>query len=171
MKYSKIIWGLILISAGLLIILKNADILYFQWHWFFNLWPLILVFIGISKLPVNDYIKLSLSVIALFIGFLIIFSFKDVKFNKQPGSDQSDEWNEQLIHKPYNPSIKKAVLHFNSSLANVIIEKSDNYLIEFSKSGDLTNYNLAIYPINDSVSDIFIDMDYYSLDLKKKSII
>ena len=171
MKYSKVIWGLILVCAGVFIILKNTHIFEFQWSYFFNLWPLILIFIGISKLPVKDYVKLILSVIAFALGIYILFNSKNICSNNEQKNEQIEELDEQLIHKPFNPSIKKAVLHLNSSIANISISGSTNNLIDFNKTGNLANYNLSVQPVNDSVTDIYIDMDYNSNNLKKKSII
>ena len=52
MKYKPLFWGLILIAIGMLFILGNLGIVHFSWFSFWRLWPVILLFWGITILPV-----------------------------------------------------------------------------------------------------------------------
>lgn len=76
---SAIFWGLMLIFIGLLFILRNFDIVDFNWAYVWRLWPLMLIYAGISMLPIKEVIKLILAVL-FFIGALIII----VRFGQSP---------------------------------------------------------------------------------------
>jgi len=76
MKSKSIFWGVLLISIGILWILKSLGTISFSWCVFVKLWPLILIWIGIKLMPIKDNWKIILNVTVLFIGiaFLLILS-------------------------------------------------------------------------------------------------
>lgn len=74
MKRSSIIWGVIFILVGTLILLRSFDIIQFSWWSFWRLWPVILILIGVSLIPIKDWIKTTISIIILVGSFLFIIS-------------------------------------------------------------------------------------------------
>ncbi len=78
--YKQTFWGVILITLGILLLLKQFGLIHFYWHTLWQLWPLIFIFWGISLLPVDDYLKLVISVIFLALGFYILF-----RYGQEPG--------------------------------------------------------------------------------------
>lgn len=74
MKRSSIIWGVIFILVGTLILLRSFDIIQFSWWSFWRLWPVILILIGVSLIPVKDWIKTTISIIILVGSFLFIIT-------------------------------------------------------------------------------------------------
>ncbi len=69
---NKIIWGILLIVVGVLWLLKILSVISFSWCDFIHLWPLILVWIGISFLPIHDGFKILLDIIAMAIGVVML---------------------------------------------------------------------------------------------------
>jgi len=76
MKSKHIFSGVLLITIGILWILKMLGVIAFSWCAFFKLWPLILIWVGIKLIPISDKWKIALNIIVLFIGiaFLLILS-------------------------------------------------------------------------------------------------
>ena len=54
MKVSRIFSGLLIILLGVALFLSNFDVLTMNWHFIFRLWPVLLVFAGISVLVSNS---------------------------------------------------------------------------------------------------------------------
>ena len=154
MKFKNVLWGLILVVIGILFILRNLGYIYFSWWNFLHLWPLILVFVGISILPVKTGIKVILTIITLAVG--LYFAFRapydenhwwDVfpYSHEKEYSDNSD-WSdsEQVISEAYDSSINKALISFDAAAGNFTIEKPTNQLFEFSKYGSVGKYHYSI---------------------------
>ena len=96
MKNKSIFWGILLVSVGILWMLKSLGIIYFSWSLFFKLWPLILVWVGIKLLPIQDKWKIILNTTILFLGiaFLLIYSNSKCCNSKwNHFSFCSKEWN------------------------------------------------------------------------------
>ena len=76
MKNKSIFWGILLVSIGILWILKSLGVIYFSWIIFWKLWPLILIWVGVKLLPIQDNWKIILNTTVLFLGiaFLLIYS-------------------------------------------------------------------------------------------------
>lgn len=99
MKFDKIIWGLLLIIAGLLWILNNTGFIDINFNHVIRLWPLLLIFWGITILPVRDYLKtIFLILIIAFAVFMIIGKDNNVDF-----------FNKQFRGNPNNPELYEDV--------------------------------------------------------------
>jgi len=96
MKNKSIFWGILLVSIGILWILKSLEIIHFSWFLFFKLWPLILIWVGIKLMPIQDKWKIILNTAVLFLGiaFLLIYSNSKCCNSKwKHFSICSKEWN------------------------------------------------------------------------------
>ncbi|MDR2084808.1 MAG: DUF5668 domain-containing protein [Bacteroidales bacterium] len=80
--YKKIFWSVFLILIGVLLILKNFGIVYFDFHDLLQLWPFIIIIIGISILPISDWIKGSVSLAAIIIALALLFTDNNFSFNR-----------------------------------------------------------------------------------------
>ncbi len=74
MNTKNIFSGIFFITLGTLWIMKTLEFITFSWLDFFRLWPVIFIFIGISIIPIKDWIKLVLQILMLAgtIGLLFI---------------------------------------------------------------------------------------------------
>jgi hypothetical protein len=74
MNTKNIFSGVFFITLGTLWILKTLEFITFSWLDFLRLWPVIFIFIGISIIPIKDWIKLVLQILMLAatIGLLFI---------------------------------------------------------------------------------------------------
>ena len=153
MKTKNVIWGLVLVLIGVLFILKNLDVIYFSWYSVWRLWPLALVLIGVTILPVRDSIKVILTVIVLAAAAIVLVSFPNYhhwsdrwsfNFPKERITGDEPEEIDQRIFEAYEDDITEASLIFDAAAGNFRIEESTGELFEFDREGNLGRYNYSI---------------------------
>jgi len=156
MKYKNIFWGLVLILLGVLFTLKNLNIIQFNWVHFLGLWPLLLIFWGISLIPINEIIKFVLYILALIFGIYLVNTSKDdsiwfLKFQ----NFAENKYNEQIIEKEYYSNIKVAQLKLSAVSGSFDVKGNTDKLLIFTNKGTLGEYKIS-EKNNDST--IFIDL-------------
>ena len=159
MKTKNIIWGLVLVIIGVLFILKNLDIIYFSWYSIWKLWPMALVLIGVTILPVKDSIKIILTVIVLLAAAFFIISYPNYhhwndrwSFNfprERIESEEPGEEIDQRIFESFDDNVTEAYLVFDAAAGNFKIEESTDELFEFYREGNLGRYNYSIKDLGD----------------------
>jgi len=158
MKYRHIFWALLLIAIGVLFILNNFGVLDFGWRALWSLWPLILIFWGISILPIREWIKVT--------GLVVVLAFTVIFFNRVTNHspwfvfhdhgnfwdrdweiDDSDtttyNYKDQELSVPFDTLSKKGVLRLIAAAGNFNMGGISNNFLEFSKKGDIGNYSLT----------------------------
>ncbi|MFZ4740658.1 MAG: LiaF transmembrane domain-containing protein [Bacteroidales bacterium] len=160
MKYKNIFWGIVLIAIGIMIILKNMDIVHFNWFAIMQLWPLLLVIWGISIIPVKDYIKFILSLLTLIVGIFLInyYQCNDSFCWNWKYSDEKANWKEQKMEENYDSTITMAVLQLDAVAGDFNIDGTTNKLISFESSGNIGDYNLNT-STNDSMKVVEIGIE------------
>jgi len=74
MKNNKgIFWGLFLVTLGLLLLGRMFGLFHFYWFNVFKLWPLIIVWVGIKLLPIEQLWKNISSLILLVVAVVLLF--------------------------------------------------------------------------------------------------
>jgi len=158
MKTKNIIWGLVLVLIGVLFILKNIGIIYFSWYSIWKLWPLALVLIGVTILPVKDIFKVILTIIVLLaaVFFLISFpgnrntnDFWSFDNRKEKNDDKDTQEIDQRIFEAYNSTINEADLIFDAAAGNFRIAQTTDELFEFDREGNLGRYTYSIKDLGD----------------------
>jgi uncharacterized protein YxeA len=179
MKTKNIIWGLILVLIGVLFILKNLDIIYFSWYSLWRLWPLLLVLIGITILPVKDGIKVVLTIIVLIAAAFFLISFpnfhnwnddRSINNSRDRIDDKDSQDIDQRIFEAYDSTINEADLIFDAAAGNFRIEQSTDELFEFEREGNLGRYTYSIKDLGEK-REIRIELEEGRIirtDLKNK---
>lgn len=155
MSYKKIFWGIVLITIGILVMLKNLDLIWFSWHSLWALWPVLLILWGISVLPVKDYIKLIVSLVAVTAGIIIVSTQPDINTFGLHWHRHNQEWkikydNDSVFNadenssEPYDKSIKEGTLYLDATAGRFILGDSTDNLFDFEKSGGNTRYQTTI---------------------------
>ena len=70
---SGIFWGLLLVAFGLLWLGRSFDLFHFHWYNVFKLWPLLIIWLGVSMLPIERLWKNVCSFFILAIAIALIF--------------------------------------------------------------------------------------------------
>lgn len=179
MKFRNIFWGVILIFVGVLFILQNLGIVYFDWLSLWRLWPVILVLWGVSIIPVNNWIKLILVLVILgaSVSFMLnrtvywesdrhnfeLFSdeFFDDHFNED--FEEADRrYSTQTFNIPYDDSSKYVELNLEAAAGKFTIKENGDDLINFKRKGNSAEYSYILKSM-DSIAVIDIEMESASL--------
>lgn len=82
MKVSRFFTGVLIVLLGIALFLSNFNVLYFDWHLIFRLWPVLLVLAGISVLVSNPKWRAALYAITLVLVIAWIVSAASVGWGK-----------------------------------------------------------------------------------------
>jgi len=157
MSYKKIFWGIILITIGVLIMLKNLNLIWFSWHSLWALWPVLLVLWGISVLPVKDYIKLIISLVVVGISIAVVSTQPEINvfgitwhrnnhnWNLKYDSDSSNSSaSEETYSEPFEKKITQGTLDLDAAAGRFIVGETTDKLYDFAKSGGDIHYQNSV---------------------------
>jgi hypothetical protein len=157
MKSKDIFWGVLLIGFGVLFLLRNFDIISFNWYHLRELWPLLIILLGIAILPVNGFVRIivAFALVLVSVFYLTRHTPDNPRFFRWPGSvdrnirieedktkSSKHEWSDQLLYKSYNAALNHAVLEMDAIAGEFILQESDDHLLKFEKEGNLGDYEL-----------------------------
>lgn len=176
MKTSNVFWGVLLIMLGSLFILDNLNIVDFEWHNMWRLWPVILVLWGVSIIPVRDWIKLGL--VALIIAATVYLVVEEsvywegkpfrIEFHDDFDYD-SDSGNAvyQDFFVPMEDSVEVVNLNMDAAAGSFYVSEQSANLLDFSGKGTNIKYTYRVKRM-DGEADIKIEPDE-TIYLHKKS--
>ncbi len=151
MKIRQLFWGLFFVTFGVLILFSNIGLLNINLHYFWKLWPLILILLGLSHFTTNSIIKgilaaISAIVIAasLFAFFNSIFGFfnNDFVFNDNKESSFTSSFDSSHFTESFDPSITKAELNLEIGAGTFSIQDTTNELFKANSTGHKSYYQL-----------------------------
>jgi hypothetical protein len=125
----KLFSGIVLITVGIIWLLSSLDVINLNWRDIWHLWPLIVVWIGISLLPIPEVYRLLLNILTLGIGLLILFLPYIDKCNrpewKEVITTQNNEWQTDTISSNNICYLyDKASLDLNAGVSTLIFDTS-----------------------------------------------
>lgn len=71
MKSRNLFIGILVLFTGVVALLSSLGVIEFHWSIVWKLWPMLLIVVGISLLPLNDYVKGAILLAALGVGCLL----------------------------------------------------------------------------------------------------
>lgn len=162
MRYRKIFWGIVLLIFGILLILKNIGIININWAYLFHLWPCLLIFWGISVLPVKYYVKFVLFLLTLIL-IVWVLDRPDNKaiWVKSENTEKvvTNDMDEQILKEPFDSFVTSATLKMNAAAGDFKINDITDELIVFKKAGNIGNYNMGIEKKSTDSKIIRIELD------------
>lgn len=155
LSYKKIFWGVVLIAIGILIMLKNLNLIWFSWHSLWALWPVLLILWGISVLPVKDYIKMIISFVAVVVGIWVVSTQPDINTFGFRWHRNNHDWQVQYNNdstfqadenysEPFDKSTKEGTLYLDAAAGSFKVGDSTEYLYDFAKSGSNIQYQTSV---------------------------
>lgn len=150
MTPAKLRWGLIFIQIGILILLRNFEILNDNfWFELAVLSPIVLIAIGVEKI----FTKTKLQFISYMTSVALFFGGFAIAFVAGAGGMDESFFSETTYIKDYDPSIKKlsAELRFNNT--DLTIRDSGTDLI-YGKFDKFTRKPKVQYDIQDDQAQI-----------------
>ncbi|MDP4291481.1 MAG: DUF5668 domain-containing protein [Bacteroidota bacterium] len=155
LSYKKVFWGIVLIALGIVIMLKNLNVIWFSWHSLWALWPVLFILWGISILPIKDYLKLIISLVAVAIGVSIVSTHPEINAFGFNWHRHNHDWEVTYDHdstfttnenfsEPYDKAIKEGTLYLDAAAGNFTMTDTTNSLYDFKKSGGRTQYQTSV---------------------------
>lgn len=141
MKTKQLFWGFLLLTIGLLFFADKYAIISVEWNFVWDLWPLVLVFWGISVLTKGTAFKPIVSALfGIFFGTMLygsLFSVTNINYVDE-GDYQTKTYSAQI-----DSSTKYAEFQLNAGAGKFIIKGNTDKLAEvYAKSGeDFLSFN------------------------------
>ena len=164
MKYKNLFWGVILIALGVLYLLKQLDIIWFNWRDVISLWPLLLVLWGISLLPMKPLIKLVVSFIAVIIMVLIIHNNPGrwhrgwIWLGEKEKTESRTETRSRQSES-VNESLGLAKLELDAAAGTYTVKGTTDELVDFTHIGDSGSYYMRT-AVDDNMHHVHIGPEH-----------
>jgi len=161
MRLSTLFWGVLLVIIGGLFLLNNLGILNVNWDTIWRLWPMILVFWGLSILVGKQrppWYVVALMVLLIF--FMIAAAATSGWFHRD-FDFVAGEGYQQKFEEPLAPKTQKATFRLQSGAGRFFIRDTTMQLIKAE-----TEVNFGKYVISREQSD---NSTYVTLDLRGRS--
>ena len=159
MKSRNLFLGIIVLFVGIVALLASFDVISFSWSVALHLWPMLLIFIGVAILPINDYLKSGLLVLLLALSCLLYhheeknhagsFSWStSVNRNKSNWkSDDDDDGNcesfVQEFSEPFGP-YSRATLNVEFGAGEFEVNRPCAELVTVKSYSDFVKYNFLV---------------------------
>ncbi len=169
LRSGTVFWGVFLIFIGLYFLLRNFGVSHWPVDVFLNLWPLAIIFWGVSILKIPYIYKrilagVSAALIALFLIALISTGwrwmdriFVGPKVSVEYNSDDPDPALRKSDLIQMDTSYKEAYFKFSGGAGEFDFSDFDSNLIEINGYGELGTLDFKL--ASDSVADIHYNMD------------
>jgi len=126
---SGVIWGLLLVAFGLLWLGRLFGLFHFSWYNLLRLWPLLIIWVGITLLPIERVWKNVGSFIILLFAIVLLFILPARKchyhfWDDDFGYEIKKKFNniECNINEKYNSELVKKEIQISESIKGVIVE-------------------------------------------------
>ncbi len=142
MKRSAIFWGIAFITSGILFLLRQFDLFTYEIGSLLDLWPVLLIIIGVSLLKIPEPYKKLMSGLAGFLLALLITGLvsKACNFDFSRSHHLRHICLEDNVTRktlPYDSSATKGMLVFKAGAGDFRIAGSSDDLIEVMGYGDV----------------------------------
>jgi len=176
MRSKNVFWGVVLVTIGILFVLRNMGIIYFSWYSILNLWPVFLIVLGVSLLPINGIVRIILGFLVITLSLIFIsntdyydryqyfgphnWRWWDNDEYSNYDNDETYEWRDQELYEEYDDEINNAILKLDAIAGEFYISETTDYLIKFNREGNFGKYYLHADNVGSAV-ELKIDMDSY----------
>jgi len=175
MRSKNVFWGVVLVSIGILFVLRNTGFIYFNWFSVLKLWPVFLIVLGVSILPVNGIVRIILAFLVIVLSLVFISNtnyydrnhYFDIPWHwwdneayRDYDDNDNNEWRDQQLFENYNNNIHNAVLDLDAIAGEFKISDTTDYLVFFDRQGNFGKYYLHADNAG-SVVVLKITMDSY----------
>jgi hypothetical protein len=143
MKLSTLFWGVLFIAIGGLFLLNNLGMLNVNWETIWRLWPMILVFWGLSILVGKQRTPWYVVVLMIFLLLFMIAAAATSSWFHHDFDFVAGERFEQKFEEPFTPKTEKATFRLQSGAGRFIIRDTTNHLIKAETEVNFGKYTLT----------------------------
>jgi hypothetical protein len=142
MKTGRFFWGAFFVVIGLLFLLNNLEYIHVDWGYSWRLWPLILIFWGLSKFTENRAFRAGLSIFNGIIFACMVFGFFSFQWINNSFDDTDPIQYSQHFSEPYDSTIDKASFTFGGGAGRFVMEEPTRELVEARTESGFGQYEL-----------------------------
>ena len=171
MKSRNLTLGIIVLCVGVIALLRSLNILVINWDIVWNLWPLMLIILGVCILPINKYIKVILAVISLAAG-VVLYQYEAKNhterhhywWNHISSSTQGDDdktaddvtQRVQTFSEPYE-NYDNATLNIEFGAGELNLGASCAELVDINCQSNFATYNFRSEKLNRDIQVYLAD--------------
>ena len=159
MKSKSVFWGVVLVAIGVVFALRNFGVFHFGWWELRRLWPVILVVLGISLLPIKSVVRIVLAFVVIILAFVFFSGTQDYRYHdhwydhrgwfrdddeisRENDDDTDADIFDQVLIEEYDDDIENAVLELDAAAGEFDMGITDEYLLKFERHGNFGSYHL-----------------------------
>jgi hypothetical protein len=157
MKTGRFFWGAFFVVVGLLILLNNMGYLHIDWGYSWRLWPVILIFWGLSKFTENRAIRAGFASLNGIILACMVFGFFSFQWVNTSFDDSTPPKYSQHFSEPFDSSIDKADFSFRGGAGTFVMEETTQDLAEAQTESGLGQYEMSKYD-DDGTATVQLNM-------------
>ncbi|HMM10727.1 MAG TPA: DUF5668 domain-containing protein [Bacteroidales bacterium] len=153
MKHQNIFWGGVLVVAGVLLLLSRLDVFSIDWWTIGKLWPFLLVFWGVSILPVKGMYKVAITLV-LAGAVVLVYMNAPVRERETKEYSISSDWGDdddtiasgsgQLFTEPWEDGVDEAALELNAAAGAFRLGGTTGELIVGRSEGNHARYTYKV---------------------------
>jgi hypothetical protein len=141
MKTSRLFWGLLLLTIGVLVLLDKTGVFVAHWNLAWKFWPVVLVFWGIALLVGGRVVRLvAAAVAAVVLGFVLVSMFNMTWFDGECRNAPITQTQE--MDESFDPSIKQATFIMESGAGTFSIGDTTSQLVHVRTESSFGSYRL-----------------------------
>jgi hypothetical protein len=161
MKLSTLFWGVLFVLIGGLFLLNNIGVLNVDWTTVWRLWPMILIFWGLSILVGNQ--RPPWYAVLLMIGLMIfmVVAFVTTEWIHGDFEVSGEDSYAQTFEEPMAPKTEHATFRLQSGAGKFFIRDTTTQLVKAQTQVSFGKYNLSREQSDHST--------YVTLDFRGKS--
>ena len=145
-----VFWGILLIALGALFLLENLDIVQLHLENVWQLWPLLIVGVGVSLLNLKGALGVIVNVllIAAVLGLAVIGVTNEsgLRLNAEEATSRGDGHSNASIEKE-DDSVERLAVDIKTGALELVLGSNppDDKLVEAIKSRDMDPKNFGLY--------------------------
>ncbi|MCX6134614.1 MAG: DUF5668 domain-containing protein [Ignavibacteriales bacterium] len=143
MKLSTLFWGILLIAIGGLFLLNNLGVLNVNWETIWRLWPMVLVFWGLSILVGRQRPPWYVVVLMIFLLLFMIAAAATSTWFHSDFDIVSGDGLQQKLEEPFAPKTEKATFRLQSGAGRFYIRDTTSQLIKAETETSFGKYALT----------------------------
>lgn len=160
MKTGQIFWGVFFLTFGAILLFTKLDFLILNWSFAWDLWPLIIIFWGLSIVLKNSSFKPIINAVFGFAIAVIVFGIFNNIFENTFGEKilWSDSQNVNYFSEEMSPNIKNAHFELSAGVGYFKISDGTDKLISGKAKGIFSSTDFRV-DTNGNNANLYFEMD------------
>jgi hypothetical protein len=161
MKLSSLFWGVLFVLIGGLFLLNNLGVLSVDWTTVWRLWPMILVFWGLSILVGKQRPPWYAVVLMIVLMVFMVVAFATTEWIHGDFDVAVGDSNTQSFEEPMSPGTEHATFRLQSGAGKFIIRDTTTQLVKAQTEVSFGKYDMSREQTDNST--------YVTLDFRGRS--